>query len=170
MGFLDKVKDFLDDGKINGSTQQPQQVNYQPPVQPVQASQNQPQQQVQQTQTAMPNTLEVGKTIFGKFGTPYPVAYKEPEGDVSYVRASGSMTLVIKAGGLTEEMLSSTITPMVSEELVKELARCSSNGIRSNQLHTHLREISENMVKNLDLSSVDVQSISFANIVASKER
>ena len=170
MGFLDKVKDFLDDGKINGSTQQPQQVNYQPPVQPVQASQNQPQQQVQQTQTAMPNTLEVGKTIFGKFGTPYPVAYKEPEGNVSYVRATGSMTLVIKAEGLTEEMLSNTITPMVSEELIKELVRCSSNGIRSNQLHTHLREISENMVKNLDLSSVDVQSISFANIVASKER
>ena len=162
MGFLDKVKDFLDDGKINGSTQQPQQ--------PVQASQNQPQQQVQQTQTAMPNTLEVGKTIFGKFGTPYPVAYKEPEGNISYVRAAGSMTLVIKAEGLTEEMLSSTVTPMVSEELVKELARCSSNGIRSNQLHTHLREISENMVKNLDLSSVDVQNISFANIVASKER
>lgn len=169
MGFLDKVKDFLDDGKINGSTQQPQQVNYQPPVQPVQVSQNQPQ-QVQQTQTAMPNTLEVGKTIFGKFGTPYPVAYKEPEGDVSYVRATGSMTLIIKAEGLTEEMLSSTVTPMVSEELIKELARCSSNGIRSNQLHTHLRKISENMVKNLDLSSVDVQSISFANIVASKER
>lgn len=170
MGFLDKVKDFLDDGKINGSTQQPQQVNYQPPVQPVQASQNQPQQQVQQTQTAMPNTLEVGKTIFGKFGTPYPVAYKEPEGDVSYVRATGSMALVIKAEGLTEEMLSKTITPMVSEELVKELVRCSSNGIRSNQLHTHLREISENVVKNLDLSSVEVQSLSFANIVASKER
>ena len=163
MGFLDKVKDFLDDGKINGSTQQPQQ--------PVQAPQPQAQpQQVQQTQTAMPNTLEVGKTIFGKFGTPYPVAYKEPEGNVSYVRASGSMTLVIKAEGLTEEMLSSTITPMVSEELIKELARCSSNGIRSNQLHTHLREISENVVKNLDLSSVEVQSLSFANIVASKER
>ncbi|MBO5577034.1 MAG: hypothetical protein J5956_12160 [Ruminococcus sp.] len=159
MGFLDKVKDFLDDGKINGSTQQPQQAQQ---TQPVQAPQ--PQEQPAQ------NTLEVGKTIFGKFGTPYPVAYKEPEGNVSYVRATGSMTLVIKAGGLTEEMLSNTITPMVSEELIKELARCSSNGIRSNQLHTHLREISENMVKNLDLSSVEVQSISFANIVASAER
>jgi hypothetical protein len=80
------------------------------------------------------------------------------------------MTLVIKADGLTEEMLSNTITPMVSEELIKELARCSSNGIRSNQLHTHLREISENMVKNLEISSVEVQSISFTNIVASDER
>ena len=39
MGFFDKVKDFLDDGKINGSTQQPQQTNYQPPVQPVQQPQ-----------------------------------------------------------------------------------------------------------------------------------
>lgn len=39
MGFLDKVKDFLDDGQINGSTQQPQQANYQPPVRPVQQPQ-----------------------------------------------------------------------------------------------------------------------------------
>ena len=51
MGFFDKVKDFLDDGKINGSTQQPQQTNYQPPVQPVQPPQEQPQ-QVQPVQPA----------------------------------------------------------------------------------------------------------------------
>ena len=171
MGFFDKVKDFLDDGKINGSTQQPQQTNYQPPVQPVQPPQEQPQQvQPTQTQTAVSNTLEVGTTITAKFGTPYPVPYKEPDGSVSYVRASGNMTLVIKAEGFTEEMLNNAVAPMVSEELIKELARRSSDGIRSNQLHMHHREMGANIANNLQLNSVEVRSISFASIVASAER
>ena len=162
MGFLDKVKDFLDDGKLNGSTQQPQQAQQTQPVQPVQAPQ--PQEQPAQ------NTLEVGRTIVAGFGTPYPVPYKEPDGSVSYIRASGKMTLVVKAGGLTEEMLTNEVAPMVSQELIKELTRCSSDSIRSNQLHSHHREMGENIAKNVVLSSAELQSISFANIVASAER
>ena len=160
MGFFDKVKDFLDDGKINGSTQQPQQ--------PVQAPQ--PQAQPVQTQTAVPNTLEVGRTIEAGFGTPYPVPYKEPDGNASYIRASGNMKLLVKAEGFTAEMLNSAVAPMVSEEIIKELARCSADGIRSNQLHTHHLEMGENIVKNLELSSVEVQSFSFTNIAVSKQR
>ena len=160
MGFFDKVKDFLDDGKINGSTQRPQQ--------PAQAPQ--PQVQPVQTQTAVSNTLEVGRTIETRFGTPYPVPYKEPDGNVSYVSASGNMKLVIKAEGFTEEMLNSAVAPKVSEEIIKELARCSSDGIRSNQLHTHHLEMGENIVKNLGINSAEVQSISFTNIAVSNQR
>ena len=62
MGFFDKVKDFLDDGKINGSTQQPQQTNYQPPVQPVQPPQEQPQ-QVQPAQNENDNLARANEIV-----------------------------------------------------------------------------------------------------------
>lgn len=124
MGFFDKVKDFLDDGKINGSTQQPQQANYQPPEQPVQPVQpaqtendsvasaeesvrhfNELKAQAGVDTNAAANSeddrmIEAGETVTVEVGFESPVAYADK--DKVPVRFTLKGTVVVEVVDYTE--------------------------------------------------------------------
>jgi len=122
MGFFDKVKDFLDDGKINGSTNKPeqtqpaQQVQPEQPVQPENDSVARAEEQVRHfnelkaqagvdtnppANTADDRTIEAGETVTIDVGFDSPVPYADK--DNVPVRFSLKGTVEVEMGDYKEK-------------------------------------------------------------------
>ena len=184
MGFLDKVKDFLDDGKINGSTQQPAQTNYQPPVQPTQ-----PVQPVQPendsvaraeesvrhfnelkaqagvdtnapANTADDRTIEAGETVTIDVGFDSPVPYADK--DMVPVRFTVKGTIVVEMVGYTQkynkvqELLNTYIRGEVFSKIPAKRPKANELGAIAKDAESSLQYIS-NYISFLKYKDASIQ-------------
>ena len=184
MGFLDKVKDFLDDGKINGSTQQPAQTNYQPPVQPTQ-----PVQPVQPendsvaraeehvrhfnelkaqagvdtnapANTADDRTIEAGETVTIDVGFDSPVPYADK--DMVPVRFTVKGTVVVEMVDYTQkynkvqELLNTYIRGEVFSKIPAKRPKANELGAIAKDAESSLQYIS-NYISFLKYKDASIQ-------------
>ncbi len=184
MGFLDKVKDFLDDGKINGSTQQPAQTNYQPPVQPTQPVQPvQPEndsvaraeEQVRHfnelkaqagvdtnapANTADDRTIEAGETVTIDVGFDSPVPYADK--DMVPVRFTVKGTVVVEMVDYTQkynkvqELLNTYIRGEVFSKIPAKRPKANELGAIAKDAESSLQYIS-NYISFLKYKDASIQ-------------
>ena len=180
MGFLDKVKDFLDDGKINGSTQQPQQAQQTQPVQPVQPENdsvasaeenvrhfNELKAQAGIDTNAAANseddrTIEAGETVTVNVGFDSPVAYADK--DMVPVRFTVKGTVVVEMVDYTQkynkvqELLNTYIRGEVFSKIPAKRPKANELGAIAKDAESSLQYIS-NYISFLKYKDASIQII-----------
>ena len=180
MGFLDKVKDFLDDGKINGSTQQPQQAQQTQPVQPVQPENdsvasaeenvrhfNELKAQAGVDTNAAANskddrTIEAGETVTVEVGFDSPVAYADK--DMVPVRFTLKGTVVVEGVDYTQkygklqELLNTYIRGEVFSKIPAKRPKANELGAIAKEAESSLQYVS-NYISYLKYKSASIQIV-----------
>lgn len=184
MGFFNKVKDFLDDGQINGSTQQPQPANYQPPVQPVQQpaptendnparaeeianNVNEMKAQAGVDTNAAANTaddrkIEAGETVTVNVGFDSPAAYADK--DMVPVRFTLKGTVVVEMVDYeqkyskVQDMLNSYIRGEVFSDIPAKRPKANELGAIAKAAESSLQYIS-NYISFLKYKDASIQIV-----------
>ncbi|MBO5577033.1 MAG: hypothetical protein J5956_12155 [Ruminococcus sp.] len=180
MGFLDKVKDFLDDGKINGSTQQPQQAQQTQPVQPAQPENdsvasaeenvrhfNELKAQAGVDTNAAANsendrTIEAGETVTVEVGFDSPVAYADK--DMVPVRFTLKGTVVVEVVDYTQkysklqELLNTYIKGEVFSRIPAKRPKANELGAIAKEAESSLQYVS-NYISCLKYKGASIQIV-----------
>ncbi len=180
MGFLDKVKDFLDDGKINGSTQQPQQAQQTQPVQPVQPENDSVASAEENVRhfnelkaqagvdtnapanTADDRTIEAGETVTIDVGFDSPVPYADK--DMVPVRFTVKGTVVVEMVDYTQkynkvqELLNTYIRGEVFSKIPAKRPKANELGAIAKDAESSLQYIS-NYISFLKYKDASIQII-----------
>ena len=180
MGFLDKVKDFLDDGKLNGSTQQPQQAQQTQPVQPVQPENdsvasaeenvrhfNELKAQAGIDTNAAANskddrTIEAGETVTVEVGFDSPVAYADK--DMVPVRFTLKGTVVVEVVDYTQkygklqELLNTYIKGEVFSRIPAKRPKANELGAIAKEAESSLQYVS-NYISYLKYKGASIQIV-----------
>ena len=180
MGFLDKVKDFLDDGKLNGSTQQPQQAQQTQPVQPVQPENdsvasaeenvrhfNELKAQAGVDTNAAANseddrTIEAGETVTVEVGFDSPVAYADK--DMVPVRFTLKGTVVVEVVDYTQkygklqELLNTYIRGEVFSRIPAKRPKANELGAIAKEAESSLQYVS-NYISYLKYKGASIQIV-----------
>ena len=181
MGLFDKVKDFLDDGKINGSTNKPeqtqpaQQVQPEQPVQPENDSVARAEEQVRHlnelkaqagidtnppANTADDRTIEAGETVTIDVGFDSPVPYADK--DNVPVRFSLKGTVEVEMVGYKEkysklqDLLNKYIRGEVFSNIPAKRPKANELGAIAKATESSLQYIS-NYISSLKFKGASIQ-------------
>ncbi|MBR7007747.1 MAG: hypothetical protein IKH90_03870 [Ruminococcus sp.] len=177
MGFLDKVKDFLDDGKLNGSTQQPQQAQQTQPVQPENDSVASAEENVRHFNelkaqagvdtNAVANskddrTIEAGETVTVEVGFDSPVAYADK--DMVPVRFTLKGTVIVEVVDYTQkygklqELLNTYIRGEVFGRIPAKRPKANELGAIAKEAESSLQYVS-NYISYLKYKGASIQIV-----------
>ena len=181
MGFFDKVKDFLDDGKINGSTNKPeqtqpaQQVQPEQPVQPENDSVARAEEQVRHfnelkaqagvdTNAAANSeddrTIEAGETVTIDVGFDSPVPYADKDNVPVRFTVKGTVTAEIvdytQRYNKIQDLLNSYIRGEVFSKIPAKRPKANELGAIAKDAESSLQYIS-NYISFLKYKDASIQ-------------
>ncbi len=158
MGLLDKVKDFLDDGKINGSVNSGEKPE---PKQAAPAAQPAPK-PVQQQKPAE-ETLPPDRPISVTFGSPSPVPYRSEDRSV-FLRYAGTAEVVPLKEGYTLSNLGTIVRSNLVSLMNVALANASAKGIAIEKLPAHFRDIEQEVLLGFEKDDLKLINVRLVNI------
>ncbi|MBR1740130.1 MAG: hypothetical protein IJ737_07545 [Ruminococcus sp.] len=170
MGFLDKVKDFLDDGKINGSAAKPSDNVTAAAENAMKKAQAAPKPAASPApaQKAAPAPKEdkiipAGTRIEIRFGSPSPVPYMAPDGS-AFLRYAGSCTVGHKERDYPEKLLKEEVARRINMIMPPILAEYSAQQVTPEKLPACSRQICQKAEERLRDLGYDVENIRLVSL------
>ena len=151
MGFLDKVADFLDDGKLNDSADKTMFTDGKKKADELARAK-------MAAAEKSGNALSLSAEISVKFGTEPPIPYLS-DGRSCFVKVAGDAVIVPLTEGLTKQFIETIVRTEFPQLIAQSLAGLAAQSVPPEQLSVHRQSMTDYVSQHFDSEQMKIEAL-----------